>query len=180
MTKHRSNKFGTWHSLLVLLFIICLCTIGCSKSHSNTSPPCGDTCLLSKYTWKMDSNAIISSAGTFITNTNLDTLPWSTFTFSPTLTFTETDGDDGLYKWTGNTQIALIYPPDTSLFHFNETVSPTSLVLSTLRFQVHPQVDSTEEANSGISAMLQGLHDQFKVDTSKVTYVEFTFYYSPK
>jgi hypothetical protein len=59
-------------------------------------------------------------------------------------------------------------------------VSPTSLVLSTLRFQVHPQVDSTEEANSGISAMLQGLHDQFKVDTSKVTYVEFMFYYSPK
>jgi hypothetical protein len=173
----------TWDSLLALLFFICLCTYGCSKSTSNSTtmtPSCSDdTCLLRNTTWEIDSIAIHCSAGIFIDNTNINQIPWSTFTFNQNLSFNDYE-ESGLYSWTGSDQVALTFPPVASPIHFNVTVSPTSLALATLTIQLHPQVDTSYEANGEVSNTLPSLHDQFQVDTSKLTYVQTTFYYSAK
>ena len=182
MTKHSSNTFGTWHSFLVLVLFACLCSNGCKKSSSNSSmitPSCGDTCLLTKYTWQIDTISINCSAGTFNTDTGLSQISWSTFTFNQDLSATDYDGS-ALYSWTGTDQIALTFPPITSPIHFTVTVSPTSLALATLKVQLHPQVDTSYEANGEVSNNLPTLHDQFQVDTSKLTYVQTTFHYAPK
>jgi hypothetical protein len=182
MTKHCSNTFGTYHSFLVLLFFTCLCSNGCRKSSSTGSTivtSCGDTCLLTKNTWEIDTIAVNCSAGTFITDTGISQISWSTFTFNQNLSATDYDGS-ALYSWTGSDQIALTFPPVTSPIHFNVTVSQTSLALATLKVQLHPQVDTSYEANGLVSNTLPGLHDQFQVDTSKLTYVQTTFHYAPK
>jgi hypothetical protein len=184
MTKHCSNTFGTCHSFLVLLFFTCLCSNGCKKSSSSGStivpvPSCGDTCLLTKYTWEIDTISTNCSAGTFTTDTGISQISWSTFTFNQNLSATDYDGN-AFYSWTVSDQIALTFPPITSPIHFYVTVSPTSLALTTLKVQLHPQVDTSFEANGLVSNTLPGLHDQFQVDTSKLTYVQTTFHYAPK
>ena len=104
-------------------------------------------------------------------------LPFSIFTFRSDSTFTD-KSESGTYSWIGKTEIQIL--PSGSSFpgHYGVSVSSNSLTLTTLKVQLHPQTDTSLEANFMVNHLMGDLHNLFSVDTSKVNSLQEVFSYS--